>query len=72
MKIRNPKDIKIGRYTLKEILERHKHWAYQDCKNWESTLYILWCGQRNQRKRRTRAGLAGGYAYIAGSPRVKF
>ena len=34
--MRNPKDIKIGDYTLEEILERHLHWLNRDCKNWES------------------------------------
>ena len=34
--MREPKDIKIGNYTLEEILERHKHWLNRDCENWES------------------------------------
>ena len=34
--MREPKDIKIGDYTLEEILERHKHWLNRDCENWES------------------------------------
>ena len=34
--MRKPKDIKIGDYTLEEILERHKHWLNRDCENWES------------------------------------
>ena len=34
--MRDPKDIKIGNYTLEEILERHKHWLNRDCENWES------------------------------------
>ena len=34
--MRKPKDIKIGNYTLEEILERHLHWLYRDCENWES------------------------------------
>ena len=33
--MRNPKDIKIDNYTLKEVLERHEHWYHRDCKNWE-------------------------------------
>lgn len=33
--MRNSKDIKIGEYTLAEILERHKHWMYEDCDGWE-------------------------------------
>ena len=34
--MREPKDIKIGNYTLEEILERHLHWLNRDCENWES------------------------------------
>lgn len=34
--MRSPKDIKIGDYTLEEILERHLHWLNRDCENWES------------------------------------
>ena len=34
--MREPKDIKIGDYTLEEILERHLHWLNMDCENWES------------------------------------
>ena len=34
--MREPKDIKIGDYTLEEILERHLHWLNRDCENWES------------------------------------
>ena len=34
--MREPKDIKIGNYTLEEILERHLHWLNRDCKNWEN------------------------------------
>ena len=34
--MREPKDIKIGDYTLEEILERNLHWLNRDCKNWES------------------------------------
>ena len=33
--MREPKDIKIGDYTLEEILERHLHWLNRDCENWE-------------------------------------
>lgn len=29
--MRNPKDIRIGNYTLEEILEKHQHWLNQDC-----------------------------------------
>lgn len=34
--MRKPEDIKIGNYTLGEILERHLHWLNRDCENWES------------------------------------
>ena len=33
--MRNPKDIKIGEFTLEEILERHKHWWDEDCEGWQ-------------------------------------
>lgn len=33
--MRRPKDIKIGVFTLAEILERHLHWMYEDCDGWE-------------------------------------
>ena len=33
--MREPKDIKIGNYTLEEILERHQHWLNEDCEKWE-------------------------------------
>lgn len=32
--MREPKDIKIGEFTLEEILERHKHWWFEDCDGW--------------------------------------
>ena len=35
MDMRQPKDIIIGELTLEEILERHKHWWYEDCDGWE-------------------------------------
>ena len=34
--MRNPKDIKIGEFTLEEILERHKHWWFEDCDGWRN------------------------------------
>lgn len=34
--MRKPKDIKIGNYTLEEILEKHLHWLNMDCENWVS------------------------------------
>ena len=33
--MREPKDIKIGEFTLKEILERHRHWWFEDCDGWQ-------------------------------------
>ena len=33
--MRKPKEIKIGNYTLEEILERHQHWLNKDCVKWE-------------------------------------
>ena len=33
--MRQPKDIKIGEFTLAEILERHKHWWFEDCDGWK-------------------------------------
>ena len=33
--MKEPKDIRIGKYTLEEILERHKHWLNEDCEGWE-------------------------------------
>ena len=32
--MREPKDIKIGEFTLEEILERHRHWWFEDCDGW--------------------------------------
>ena len=34
--MREPSKIKIGEYTLEEILERHKHWLNEDCEGWEN------------------------------------
>ena len=48
--MRQPKDIKIGEFTLKEILERHKHWWFEDCDGW----------------REMRANLSGANLYGAG------
>ena len=33
--MRDIKDIKIGKYTLTEIIERHQHWLKEDCENWK-------------------------------------
>jgi len=46
--MRNPKDIKIGEFTLEEILKRHRHWWYEDCDGW-----------RNMRADLSRANLSG-------------
>ena len=45
--MREPKDIKIGEFTLEEILERHRHWWYEDCDGW-----------RNMRANLSRADLS--------------
>lgn len=34
--MRQPKDVKIGNFTLEEILERHKHWLKEDCVGYEN------------------------------------
>ena len=52
--MRNPKDIKIGEFTLKEILERHRHWWYEDCDGW-----------RNMRADLSGADLSGADLYGA-------
>lgn len=31
-----PEDIKIGEYTLKEIIKRHHHWLEEDIEGWEN------------------------------------
>ena len=33
---RIPSKIKIGEYTLEEILKRHTHWLRKDCEGWEN------------------------------------
>ena len=33
--MRKPSNIKIGEYTLDQILERHSHWLNKDCDGWE-------------------------------------
>ncbi len=33
--MRRPEEIKIGEFTLAEILERHKHWWDEDCEGWQ-------------------------------------
>jgi len=52
--MRNPKDIKIGEFTLEEILERHKHWWFEDCDGW-----------RNMRANLSRANLSRANLYGA-------
>ena len=32
--MRKPEDIKIGDKTLAEVIENHKHWWNEDCKEW--------------------------------------
>ena len=34
--MRKPKDIIIGEITLEEILERYKHWWFEDCDGWQN------------------------------------
>lgn len=57
--MREPKDIKIGEFTLEEILERHKHWWLEDCDGW-----------RNMRANLSRANLSG--ADLSGAENVPF
>ena len=62
--MRNPKDIKIGEFTLEEILERHKHWWFEDCDGW-----------RNMRANLSRANLSGANlsgANLSGAENVPF
>ena len=33
--MRKPSEVKIGEYTLEEILVRHSHWLNKDCDGWE-------------------------------------
>ena len=37
-----PEDIKIGEYTLKEIIERHHHWLEEDIEGWEDMRAVLY------------------------------
>ena len=32
--LRKPSEVKIGEYTLQEVLERHLHWLRKDCAGW--------------------------------------
>ena len=62
--MRNPKDIKIREYTLAEILERHKHWWYEDCEGWEGMRADLSRADLS-RADLSRAYLSGAYLYGA-------
>ena len=57
--MREPKDIKIGEFTLEEILEIHRHWWYEDCDGW-----------RNMRADLSRADLSR--ADLSGAKNVPF
>ena len=62
--MREPKDIKIKEFTLEEILERHKHWWFEDCDGW-----------RNMRADLSRANLSGADLYgadLSGAENVPF
>ena len=51
--MRNPEDIKIGEFTLEEILERHRHWWLADCEGWRNMKADL------SRAELSRANLSG-------------
>ena len=62
--MREPKDIKIGEFTLEEILERHKHWWYENCDGW-----------RNMKADLSGANLSGANLYganLSGAKNVPF
>ena len=62
--MRQPKDNKIGELTLKEILERHRHWWNEDCEGW-----------RYMRANLSGANLSGAYLYganLSGAENVPF
>ena len=62
--MRQPKDNKIGELTLKEILERHRHWWNEDCEGW-----------RYMRADLSGADLSGANlsgAYLSGAENVPF
>ena len=62
--MRNPKDIKIGEFTLEEILERHKHWWDEDCEGWQHMRADL--SRANlSRANLSRANLSGANLYGA-------
>ena len=62
--MRNPKDIKIGEFTLEEILERHKHWWDEDCDGWRDMRANL------SRANLSRADLSGANLSIANLSRA--
>ena len=63
--MRQPKDIKIGEFTLAEILERHKHWWFEDCDGWKDMRANLYGADL------TRANLTGADLYGANLTRAK-
>ena len=56
--MRRPKDIKIGEFTLAEILERHLHWWDEDCDGWKDMRADLY-GANLSRANLSRANLYG-------------
>ena len=62
--MRNPKDIKIGEFTLEEILERHRHWWFEDCDGWRNMRADL-SGADLYGADLSRAGLSGADLYRA-------
>ncbi len=72
--MREPKDIKIGEFTLKEILERHRHWWLEDCDGWRNMRANLYgadlcgadlCGADLSRADLSGAGLSRANLYGA-------
>ena len=72
--MRNPKDIKIGEFTLEEILERHRHWWYEDCDGWRNMRADLsgadLYGADLSRANLSRANLSGADLYGANLSRA--
>lgn len=68
--MREPKDIKIGEFTLEEILERHKHWWYEDCDGWRNMRADL-SGANLSGANLTRADLTRADLYGADLSRAK-
>ena len=72
--MREPKDIKIGEFTLKEILERHRHWWFEDCDGWRNMRADL-SGADLSRADLYRANLSGADlsgADLSGAKNVPF